>query len=82
MTREELIAKLRDAILESATEEIDLEAVTEDTEIETLGFDSLSILDLVYEIQHAFGLELQAEDMMNIRTVRQLVDYISAQLEA
>jgi acyl carrier protein len=76
MTREEIIGLLRDAMRESSTQDADWDAVLESTAIESLGFDSLSILDLIYEIQQKFKVEFEAESMVDIRTVGDLVDFL------
>jgi acyl carrier protein len=83
MTREEIIDKLRDEMKKSSTvEDVDWDAVTVDTEIETLGFDSLSILDLIYDVQQAFGLTFEAEKLTEVRTVGNLVDFLQKELAA
>jgi acyl carrier protein len=76
MTREEIVAKLREAMRESSTQEVDWDSVTESSTIESLGFDSLSILDLIYEVQQKFSTEFEAEQMVDIRTVGDLVDFL------
>jgi acyl carrier protein len=83
MTREEIIDKLRDEMKKSSTvDDVDWDAVTVDTEIETLGFDSLSILDLIYDVQQAFGLTFEAEKLTEVRTVGNLVDFLQKELAA
>lgn len=77
MTREETIEKLREIMKASATEDVDWDAVSEDTTIESLGFDSLSILDLIYDIQQQFGIEFPAEQLVNVKTVGQLADFLA-----
>ena len=77
MTREEIIDKLRDIMKEAATEDIDWDSVAEDTAIETMGFDSLSILDLIYDIQQEFGVEFEAEKLTSVRTVGELTDFLT-----
>ena len=80
MTRDEIVGKLRDAMRESSTAEVDWDAVTESTDIGSLGFDSLSILDLIYEIQQKFGVHFEAEKLAGIRTVGHLVDFLQKQV--
>lgn len=76
MTRDEIVQRLRDAMRESSTQDVDWDAVSESTAIESLGFDSLSILDLIYEIQQKFKVEFEAEKMVDVRTVGDLVDFL------
>ena len=55
MTTGEIIDKLRSTMKKSPLAGTNWDAVTETSSIEALGFDSLSILDLVYDIQQEFG---------------------------
>jgi acyl carrier protein len=78
MSNLETIARLRELMKQTSQAEVDWDAITEQTAIQSLGFDSLSILDLVYDIQQAFGLEFEAADMVGIETVGQLAEFLQA----
>lgn len=82
MNRDEIIEKLRAEIREAAPSDndVDWDAVTADTLIEKLGFDSLSILDLIYDVQQAFGITFDAEKLTDVRTVGDLADFLEAEL--
>ena len=78
MQREELANKLRTLMQRSSESPVDWDAVKESDTIESLGFDSLSILDLIYDIQMEFGADIEAESMAGIRTVSDLLDFLAA----
>jgi acyl carrier protein len=78
MTQQDIIRKLREAMKRASPQKIDWDSVKEDATIKSLGFDSLTILDLIYDIQQEFGIEFQAEEMVNIRTVKELADFLRA----
>ncbi|MFW6152665.1 MAG: acyl carrier protein [Verrucomicrobiota bacterium] len=78
MTKDEIIVKLRDMMKQSSQEDVDWDQVDENSEIEPLGFDSLAILDLVYDIQQEFNLEFDAEELVDINTVGKLADFLRA----
>ncbi|MBM4149931.1 MAG: acyl carrier protein [Lentisphaerae bacterium] len=80
VTREEMIDRLRKAMSDSSTEDVDWDSVTEATEIGSLGFDSLSILDLIYEIQREFKIKFAAEEIVKVRTVGHLLDFLQARV--
>ena len=61
MTRPEIIEQLLQTVKDSSPEPIEWDTLTEETTIGSLGFDSLSILDLIYDIQQAFEIEFEAE---------------------
>jgi acyl carrier protein len=82
MTQQEIIDRLREAMQSSSIEEVDWQAVTAETTIGELGFDSLSILDLIYDVQQEFGIEFDAEELVNVNTVGDLADFIAEETKA
>jgi len=59
---------------------VDWDSVTLESRIDSLGFDSLSILDLIYDIQQAFGIEFEAEEMIGVTTVGELADFLKKKM--
>ena len=46
--------------------------------VDDLGIDSLDVVELVVEVENEFGMdEIPEEDLKKLRTVGDLVDYIS-----
>jgi acyl carrier protein len=82
MTRETILEQLRETMKDSSPEPIDWDTLNESTTIGSLGFDSLSILDLIYDVQQAFSVDFEAEALVNISTVGQLADFLEKALEA
>ncbi|MDI6775077.1 MAG: acyl carrier protein [Verrucomicrobiota bacterium] len=78
MACDETLTKLRDVMKQSSKAKIAWNAVGPDTSIQSLGFDSLSILDLIYDIQQAFGVEFEAEELARVRTVRELANFLES----
>ena len=76
MAHEEIIQRLKDMMKRSSQIPIDWNSVTSETAIQSLGFDSLSILDLIYDIQQEFGLEFEAEEVISVKTVGQLAAFL------
>jgi acyl carrier protein len=81
MTHSEIIERLRSVAQGTSEEDVDWNQVTEETTIGELGFDSLSIMDLVYDVQQVFGVDFDLEDMSNINTVGELAEYIEEELK-
>lgn len=79
MKRDEAIAKLRQVMKQSAQQKTDWDAVGAETSIQALGFDSISILDLIYDVQQAFEIDFEAEELLKLRTVGDLADFLLAQ---
>ncbi len=59
--------------------DIDTEEMTMDTEIaKDLGVDSLDVVELLMTIDNEFGVEIPDEEVENIKTIGELVEYIEA----
>ena len=82
MIRDEILAKLKETMETSAPEPMDWDSITEETTIGELGFDSLSILDLIFDVQQAFGIEFEAQELVNVNTVGELADFLEEELKA
>lgn len=80
MDKQEVIEKLRNVMRDASEADVDWDSVSGDTAIADLGFDSLSILDLIYDIQQAFDLDFEAEQLVSVRTVDELADFLLARL--
>lgn len=69
----EILGRLRDVLRDSAVEERDWDAVAPETTIESLGFDSLTILDVLYDVEEEFGIALEPKQVVKTRTVGEIV---------
>lgn len=74
--RDEILERLGGVMEQSSVEDFDWSAVDEQTEISTFGFDSLSVLDLIFDIEQEFGIQIQAEEMMSIKRIGDLVTFL------
>jgi acyl carrier protein len=54
-----------------------LEDVRPDTELETLGIDSLKTISLIFELEEAFDIEIPTEAITSIVTVRDIMDKLN-----
>ena len=78
MTDQEIIEKLRDLMKASSQEDVNWDEMGLASAIDSLGFDSLSILDLTYDIQQEFNIEFEAEEMVKIATVSDMVEFLKS----
>ncbi len=61
---------------------IDEKEITKDTSFkDTLNADSLDLVELIMALEDEFGLEVEDEDMENIKTVGDAVEYITNALD-
>jgi acyl carrier protein len=73
---ETILAQLRKLLEASAITEIDWSTVTKDSSVESLGLDSLSILDLLYDIEQEIGIRIEADEVVEIGTLQDIVDLL------
>ena len=56
---------------------VDEDEITMDTTfVDDLGADSLDLVDLVMSVEEEFGVKVADEDLENIKTVGDIVNYI------
>ena len=73
MTEDEIFARLCEIVKENATEELDWDQIDRNSKIEALGFDSLSVLDLLYDVGQAFDIEVDPSKVVDKRTIGEIV---------
>jgi acyl carrier protein len=76
MTRSDVFEQLGSVIEESSVEDVDWSTVTEDRTLESFGFDSLAVLDLIFDLEAEFGVQIKAEDILEMKTVGELVTFL------
>lgn len=75
-SREKIRKQLENVVEQSSAEDVDWSTVSDETTIDTFGFDSLSVLDLLFDLEQEFSIQIQAEDMINMKCVGDLVDFL------
>jgi acyl carrier protein len=78
MTREQITAALRDLIGQQNS--VTVEGLTEETRINDVGFDSLSVLDFMYDMENRFNLRLEVNEMVELDRIRDLIDLLEKKL--
>jgi len=82
MDRKDILARIGTVIEESAAEEVDWTGVTEETAIESFGLNSLSVLDLLFDLEEEFGIEVSAEDILKMKTTGEMVTLVTDRMTA
>jgi acyl carrier protein len=72
------IERLQDLLIEAYA--LDRERLGPDAELATLGVDSLGLVELLFQIEDRFGVQIPGDAPTDLRTVRDVVDYIDALL--
>lgn len=75
MSREEISQKVIAIVVDTLRPQV---AVTEQTSfVKDLEADSLDLVELIMEVEEAFGVEVDDDVLTNIHTVGDVVDYLS-----
>ena len=61
------------------TLELDIDDITPDSTFESLGIDSLDIVEMIMDLESELGVELEMEDQ-KISTFQELADFIESKL--
>lgn len=81
MTKEEIIEKAR--IILAQEFEIDVETITPDASLkDTLGLDSLDLVDVVVLVQQNFGITLAGPDFMDVKTFSDFYGLLEKKINA
>ncbi len=56
--------------------------VPEASLLDDLGADSLAVVELVMALEEEFGIEVPDDDVENIRTIQDIVQYVESKAEA
>ena len=59
--------------------ELDVSEITPDSTFESLGIDSLDIVEMIMDLETELGVELEIEDQ-KIATFQELADFIESKL--
>lgn len=80
MERTEIEEKVREFLIDDL--EIDEEKIAADAQLkEDLGIDSLDFVDIVVIVERKFGFKIRPEEMANVKTLSQFVDYIEGKVK-
>lgn len=79
MTKEEIILKANEVLAEEFETEVD--AITPDALLkETLGLDSLDLVDVVVLVEQNFGVTLTAPDFVGVKTFNDFYELLLSKL--
>lgn len=79
MTKEEILAKLRDILVDALG--VDADAVTMEASFQDdLNADSLDLVELIMELEDQFGIKISDEEAQALTTVGSAVDFIAERI--
>jgi acyl carrier protein len=83
MTEKTAVSK--EQILETITEqlkgfEVEAGKVTPDASFDTLGLDSLDLVELSVQIEDAYGIDIEEDDLKEVVTIGDAIDVVLKKL--
>ncbi len=73
------MSSIEEKVIEIIMEQLDVtkeECVPEAAFIDDLGADSLDIVELVMAMEENFAIEISDDELMKIRTIQDVIDFI------
>jgi acyl carrier protein len=73
--------ELEGKVIELIIEQLNVtreQCVPEASFINDLGADSLDLMELIMEMEEQFGVSISDEELQNIRTVQNVIDFLRA----
>ncbi|MFR7590288.1 MAG: acyl carrier protein [Longibaculum sp.] len=67
-----------DKIKERLSSKLKGQELTKESSFRDLGIDSLDLVDLVFELEEEIGVEFEDNELMEIKTVQNLLDLIDS----
>ena len=70
-----------DKLVSYAVQQLEIEPgkITPDSTFDSLGIDSLDVVEMLMELENELGIELEVEDQ-NISTFKELADFIETKI--
>jgi acyl carrier protein len=82
MTSDEILERLR-RILQELAPEADVEGLDPDVRVrDQLDIDSMDLLNFVIAVDEQFGVDIPERDYAKLRTLNDMVGYLSARVES
>jgi acyl carrier protein len=74
--RQQIITGLKELLAQHKQLKAPLDRLAEDSRLSQIGFDSITILDFLYDIETRFGVQVEMTDLIHMDRVQDLIDYL------
>ncbi|MBU2905462.1 MULTISPECIES: phosphopantetheine-binding protein [Arenibacter] len=82
MVDDQHFAQLKDIVKLYLPEDVSVGAIVEDSNfVKELNINSANLVDIVLDVEDAFGIRLENEDMDKMQTVRDALNIIAQKLQ-
>lgn len=56
----------------------DTKDINDTVKLDAIGFDSITIMDFMYDVEEEFGIETEIADLVKLETVGDMLDYLQS----
>lgn len=78
MDRTEISAKMVKLLMKQKHLKTDTKDITDTVKLDAIGFDSITIMDFMYDVEEEFGIETEIADLVKLETVGDMLDYLQS----
>lgn len=78
VSREDVLATITEQL---ASFEVDASNVTAESGFDTLGLDSLDLVELSVRIEDVYGIDIEEDDLKDVTTVDKAIDLVLKKLD-
>lgn len=80
MKRLEIISALKELLRTQKQVKVDIDVLGEETLLSQVGFDSISILDFMYDVESRFNVRTDIAELVRMERVKDLIDHLERRL--
>ena len=80
MKRPEIISALKELLRAQKQVKVNVDALDEETQLSQVGFDSISILDFMYDVESRFNVRTEIPDLVRMERIKDLIDHLERKL--
>jgi acyl carrier protein len=80
MKRPEIVSALKELLRAQKQVKVDIDALGEETPLSQVGFDSISILDFMYDVESRFNVRTDIAELVSMDRIKDLIDHLERKL--
>lgn len=80
MKRSEIISVLKELLRAQKQVKVDIDDLGETTPLSEVGFDSISILDFMYDVESRFNVRTEIAELVRMERIKDLIDHLEQKL--
>ena len=71
---------IKEVVTKILAKRIDISSLKEEDSLKNIGLDSLDLVEVMLEIEEAFGIEFESEEIVELSTLQSVLDLINTKI--